>query len=563
MRAQNVFYLIAITLTYAGYSLAQCDYELVWEDDFSGTSLNLENWEYQIGGNGWGNNELQSYTSSNAIVSGGTLQIIADEPTANNYESSRIRSKNLYDLKYGKVEARIKLPEGQGIWPAFWMLPTCQVYGTWPSSGEIDIMEYLGHQTNRVYTTCHYGDSPTDKGQTGNSYTLPTGTFSDSFHVFAIEWSENSISWTIDDQVILEIDQSDVGQFVYPFNEDFHLLLNVAVGGNWPGDPDASTIFPQVMEVDYVKAFQLIEDWSIYGQSQLLPNSQAVYTVPFDTGSTYDWLIPSCATIVSGQGTNEILVNWGTESGDIGVVIGHDCQTIYREFHVELSSNLLINGDFEKNLSGWYANFFNGGWGSFYSEDTNGYNNSRYACIDVSSLGDNFWDVQLGNQELSVLNGQELTLNFYARADLSNRQMRIDFRDGSNNSSQGNQTFMISNTWVAYSYTFVAPDDIAELYIDFNHGFEEGTYCYDDITLSVNGVSVTDCEYLECIDVLQLNDSPIEEGHYHANTTLQSQSMINTTDVEFTSDGVIHLESGFMVQSGSNFSAKIQDCDGQ
>lgn len=546
---------------------AQCnDFLLIWEDDFSGDQLDESNWQYELGGGGWGNNELQTYTDENAEVSNGVLQIIADEPSPDVYESSRIRSKNLFDIKYGKIEASIKLPEGQGIWPAFWMLPTYQVYGFWPTSGEIDIMEYLGHDTDLVHMTCHYGNTAIDKGQIGTTYTLPTGDFTQAFHTFTIEWTQDNIKWYIDDILVQEVNYGDTAPYIYPFNETYHLLLNVAVGGNFPGDPDETTTFPQIMEVDYVRAYQLVEDWTITGDELVLPNeTQTAYSISEYDGATYDWIIPDCATIVSGEGSHEITVDWGEDSGDISVIIGLDCQTITRSINVVMSNDLLQNGNFQFGTTDWYSSFFNGGTGSFNIEpiaDT--YNGTEYACIEVNSLGNNFWDVQIGNQEMSVTNGEILTLEFFARSDQNGREMRIDFRDGSNNTSTDNHIFALSDAWSQYTYTYTAPYDIAEFFIDFNHGLEVGTYCYDDVSLTQDSPSIGVCDNVECLETLILNEATIEDGSYHASEYVDSKSeIVDGQTVDLSSDGEVILSAGFETTSDCDFSAEIESCEDQ
>ncbi len=241
--------------------------QLVWSDEFSGSSLDTSKWEYQIGTGcpslcGWGNNELQYYRSQNVAVSGGTLRITAQAQSFSGsaYTSGRIRTRGDMgiDWTYGRFEARAKLPRGQGLWPAIWMLPTDYVYGGWAASGEIDIMELVGHEPNRVHGTLHYGDTWPGNVFSGSSYTLPTGDFSDAFHTFALEWEPTQMRWYVDG--ILYATQSawwsNAGTYPAPFDQPFHLLLNVAVGGNWPGNPNGSTQFPQMMEVDYVRVYQ-------------------------------------------------------------------------------------------------------------------------------------------------------------------------------------------------------------------------------------------------------------------------------------------------------------------
>ncbi len=173
------------------------------------------------------------------------------------YTSARIRSRGKGDWCYGRFEIRAKLPRGKGMWPAIWMLPTDQRYGGWPSSGEIDIMESLGHEANKVHGTLHYA-GPRGHASKGTSYTLRSGTFADEFHVFQLEWEERAMRWYVDGLLYQTQTNwhSRTKPFPAPFDERFHLLLNLAVGGNWPGNPDATTVFPQAMAVDYVRVYR-------------------------------------------------------------------------------------------------------------------------------------------------------------------------------------------------------------------------------------------------------------------------------------------------------------------
>ena len=308
----------------------------VWQDEFNGTSLNTADWQPQLGDGtsegipGWGNNELQYYKAENATVANGVLTITAnrEDVAANgqtfNYTSARLRTKDMQDFTYGRFEARIKLPVGQGIWPAFWMLSTDEVYGIWPLSGEIDIMEYLGQETDNIFGTIHYGDLvPNNRSSSGN-FRLNSGGFNDDFHVFAIEWDENVIRWYIDDILYFTRTPTDISPDFWPFNQRFHLLLNMAVGGNLPGNPDASTVFPQKMEVDYVRVYNSHFPYITGSTGVANQATNQVYTVGnAASGSNFNWTVPPGATIISGQGTSSITVNWGdeTSSGDVSVAI--------------------------------------------------------------------------------------------------------------------------------------------------------------------------------------------------------------------------------------------------
>jgi beta-glucanase (GH16 family) len=246
---------------------AELEWQLVWSDEFDGNELDMSKWSYMIGTGveygipGWGNNELQYYTDheENIFIENNMLHIVAREERIGsmNYTSARIRTYEKGDWMYGRFEIRAKLPEGQGIWPAIWMLPTDNVFGTWPKSGEIDIVELVGHEPSTIHGTVHYGPDWPENQQKTKSYTLPQGKFSDDFHVFAISWSSNEIQWFIDDVMYHTITPASLQPHNYPFNARFHLLINLAVGGNWPGRPDNTTEFSQSLIVDYVRVYQL------------------------------------------------------------------------------------------------------------------------------------------------------------------------------------------------------------------------------------------------------------------------------------------------------------------
>jgi len=235
------------------------DPNLIWAEEFDYTGLPDPTWwNMETGGGGWGNNELQYYTNtaSNAYVNNGVLTITArkEQVGGRNYTSARITTQNKFDFKYGRIEARIKLPYGQGIWPAFWMLGANFGQVGWPSCGEIDIMEMVGgtNKDNTCHSTIHW-DNNGSHAQYGQSYTLPSGILADNFHVFSVRWNAQSIRGYINDIKYFEADITPAG--LNEFQKNFFIILNVAVGGNWPGSPDDSTVFPQTMEVDWVRVY--------------------------------------------------------------------------------------------------------------------------------------------------------------------------------------------------------------------------------------------------------------------------------------------------------------------
>ncbi len=234
-------------------------YSLVWADEFEGSSLNLNDWSYEIGNSGWGNNELQYYQSGNknVTVSNGTLTITAKKESINgaNYTSARIKTQGKKSFTFGRIDIRAKLMTGQGYWPALWMLGESISSVGWPACGEIDIMELVGHKPSTVVGTAHWGLPGNNSTYISRNYSLSGTDFSKEFHVFSIVWVKDQIQWFVDDQLFSTITKNDVN-VNYPFNDPHFFIFNIAVGGNWPGSPDANTVFPKSMVVDFVRVFQ-------------------------------------------------------------------------------------------------------------------------------------------------------------------------------------------------------------------------------------------------------------------------------------------------------------------
>ena len=240
-------------------------WSLVWSDDFNGSRLDTSKWVYDMGGGKWGNRELEYYTSrtQNVSIHDGKLVITArrekyagPDETDWDYTSGRLKTLGKFKQTYGRFEARIKIPFGQGIWPAFWMLGADIEKVDWPNCGEIDIMENIGKEPATIYGTIH-GPGYSGAGGIGSSYQLPPKQkFSDDFHVFAVEWEPNTIRFYMDENLYATRIPTELPagkKWVY--DHPFFLLLNLAVGGDWPGNPDTSTVFPQTMEVDYVRVY--------------------------------------------------------------------------------------------------------------------------------------------------------------------------------------------------------------------------------------------------------------------------------------------------------------------
>jgi len=238
-------------------------WKLVWADEFDqpdGSSPRASNWNYDLGASGWGNSELQNYTArtNNARIESGQLVIEArkEDYSGSAHTSARLKTQGKWQWTYGRIEARIKVPRGQGIWPAFWMLGTNIPSVGWPKCGEIDIMENIGREPDMLYGTIHGPGYSGDQGISGN-IKLPNGAaLADAFHVFAVEWTANRIEWFWDGQSYFSASPEKLPPgTAWVYTAPQYLILNVAVGGKWPGYPDATTTFPQRMLVDYVRVY--------------------------------------------------------------------------------------------------------------------------------------------------------------------------------------------------------------------------------------------------------------------------------------------------------------------
>ncbi|MBP7227975.1 MAG: glycoside hydrolase family 16 protein [Longilinea sp.] len=230
---------------------------LRWHDEFDGTEIDPANWTYDLGGNGWGNGEMQYYTNrpENARVENGYLVIEArqEKYAGSYYTSARLKTQGLQEFQYGRMEARLKVPSGKGFWPAFWMLGANFPQAGWPDCGEIDIMEYLGKEPDLIMGTLH---GPGYSGALGFSkWNRQTYDIADDFHVYAIEWDENQISWFYDGTSYHTVTRADVGNRPWVFDQPFFFILNLAVGGTLGGMVSPTTTFPAQYLVDYVRVY--------------------------------------------------------------------------------------------------------------------------------------------------------------------------------------------------------------------------------------------------------------------------------------------------------------------
>jgi len=248
--------LLFLVLNYSVFSQKN-PYKLVWEENFNDTKLDETSWNFELGSGcpnlcGWGNNEAQFYTKENHKIENGIL-IISAKKDSNSYTSTRITTQNKKVFQYGKIECRAKLPIGKGLWPAFWMLGENITKIGWPKCGEIDILEYIGKEPDMIFTSLHTQES---HGNTINTKKTKIETIEDGFHIYAIDWNADSISFFVDNVLVYRYSPDIKNENNWPYNQPFYFIINLAIGGNFGGPEIDNQIFPQEFSIDYIKVFQ-------------------------------------------------------------------------------------------------------------------------------------------------------------------------------------------------------------------------------------------------------------------------------------------------------------------
>jgi beta-glucanase (GH16 family) len=448
---------------------------LVWADEFDGPSIDSSKWSHEVNGAGGGNNELQYYTAraTNSFIENGHLVIQALKETytgpdgTRNYTSARMRTLNKGDWTYGRFESRMKLPYGQGLWPAFWMLPTDWVYGGWAASGEIDIMEIIGSEPDVLHGTIHYHGEWPDNRSSGASWTLPSGDFSDDFHVFALEWEEGVMRWYVDGIHYSTKTSWDSTSAPYPapFDQRFHILLNVAVGGNWPGDPDPTTVFPQQMVVDYVR---------VYARSLTPPptGTNVLANPGFESSLLGPWVgySPGGANNLGTyvQSTNDTYYNGGNPGGDhVLTHSGNYVGKIYGDFTGGENFNGCYQDIPAEPGSLWSAD----GWALTHAQDLMQAPNTTWIEVTFRNASDTI----LALYRSEVLNRGNVSVSSWMHLLVTNQLSP--------------STFVVTNT--GPTLTAPAGTTKARYQLVFRQlGYDDGAMYYDDLNLVLQPVAV-------------------------------------------------------------------------
>lgn len=330
-----IFALIVTFLFINIYAQTESCETLVWSDefDYEGAPLPAK-WGYDLGGGGWGNQELQIYTSirDNSWVEDGKLFIKAIK-TNGVWTSARLVTKQKGDWLYGRIVIRAKIPGGRGMWPALWMLPTDWAYGNWPRSGEIDIMEHVGYDRNRIHGTVHTEAYNHGIGtQLGNNILISTAYT--EFHDYAVEWDEDKILFYVDDKLYFTFNNSRKTYKEWPFDKRFHLIMNIAVGGSWGGAQGIDPLLSEaVMEVDYVRVYELKPKKPVISGPGLVAMGQEItFSVPDIERYQFNWHFPDGVTISEGQSSNLVNVIWNDKPGTVFVEMVSECDTLVSDF---------------------------------------------------------------------------------------------------------------------------------------------------------------------------------------------------------------------------------------
>jgi len=323
MRAKYFFTLLFCLMLFSN-AFSQCEV-LVWSDEFEGTGApNSAFWSYDLGAGGWGNNEVQTYTSSTANVRQENGKLIIDAlKSGGNWTSGRIKTQSKKTFTYGKIVFRAKLPTGVGTWPALWMLGQNITTVSWPACGEIDVMEHVGKNQGVVQAALH---TPSSNGNTVNKGVISVPTVSTEFHDYAVSWNEQRIAFYVDNVLYYTYNPSTKNASTWPFTAPQFLIMNIAMGGNFGGPTIDPSLTSARMEVEYVRVYEERSEPTITGPKFVYENQTNLsYTAPdYGAGITYNWTPPAGATLVSGQGTRQISVDWGDADGELQLDIDGD-----------------------------------------------------------------------------------------------------------------------------------------------------------------------------------------------------------------------------------------------
>lgn len=490
MRHMSIVRNAVILFVLLGASGGVCDLAtqtraLVFADEFAGATIDRSIWNFGLG---FTNDNVHYYTDrvENARLSGGMLQIIARKESYSGYAftSALLQTKNVISWRYGRIEARMKMPAGDGFVPAFWMMPADDSYGWWPCSGEIDIMEYPSTEVNTIYGTAHARSYSAFTGSAPKSATLKVQDAASAYHVYAVEWSPDTINYYVDQTKYHTVTNDHTGPSAWPFDRPFYIIVNLAVGGGWVGTPGSSTVFPATMEVDYVRVYQTPGEIGISGADYLTPSASGVsYAVPAVNGATYTWSVPAGAQIALGHGTRQILLNWGAAGGTVGVTIAAGGVTVAPKLPVVVANNLLKNPGIEKGVKYWNAIAAGAGRATFDIDSMGVVPGNHCMKAIVTTAGANPWEVQFTQSGFPLVSGKQYEIRLKAKADVSGRPINVSLLNAATFARFGGATLTLTDAWKGYTFN-VTPNQNATGLFTIDLGAQAGTYKVDDVSVA-------------------------------------------------------------------------------
>jgi beta-glucanase (GH16 family) len=544
--------LILLAYTYGSFAQTR---KLVWSDEFNGSTIDRSVWSFDKGPT---NDCLHYYTDrpENVNIENGILRIVALKESYEgfNYTTALLNTKNCVNWRYGRIEARIKQPGTNGFVPAFWMMPVDDHYGWWPLGGEIDIMEHPTNFVDRICSGVHFGDYDLITGSGTSGATIQVPDAETTFHIYAIEWTPDKIDFYIDEQKYFTFKNEYSGFETWPFDQPFYVIFDLAVGGSWVGSPDATTVFPAVMEVDYVRVYQYLYDMAIVGADFVPYNSRNIsYAVPDIMGASYAWSVPGHAQIASGQNTHQIEVNWGIFGGDITVVVTTKDSSYEISYPVKVSSNYLKNAGFEKGVKYW-KNFQSYLLNADFSLTQIDSHNGQYSMnIDVATHSTLAWEISLIKENVMLEAGTQYNASFWAKTNGGENSVIGAIINASDYLVYKIDTITVTDSWAQYNLDFTAPADATAAYkIDL--GDHTGSYFFDDFIFTTSELTkmnlVKNADFSDGIDPWIINTlwpaqatGKVENGEY---AIAVDGGGINIWD--------IHLgQTGFSIENGKEY----------
>ncbi|RNI29749.1 glycosyl hydrolase family protein [Rufibacter immobilis] len=459
--------------------------ELVWSDEFNGNgAIDPQWWGFDLGtgDNGWGNRELQTYTNQQANVrqSNGNLIIEALKQNGS-WTSARVKTQGKFNFTYGRVEFRAKLAPGVGTWPALWMLGESITTKGWPACGEVDVMEYIDRLPGKVQAALH---TPSSYGNTQNVGSTQVPDATTAFHVYAAEWTDKDIKFYVDNTLYYTYAPAVRDARTWPFTEDQFLIMNIAVGGNMGSEPTLETngqkngVDPSLtntrMEVDYVRVYQQFQDLKLTGPTLVKPLAQNLtFKASRLANATYTWTLPAGATVVDGHNSPEVIINWGSNSGQVKVEMQHNGQTYSKTMEVKTKavpsgSSYLIEG-----FSPFPADRLTPTGGTFDMSQAQDALRIKYNITAPANLPNIVYTLEnpLDMTEYPVLAAAVKTLNRSKTVAL-----RLDLLDAAGNLTGGNQVFTLS--------PLIDDGEFYTYYFDFKEAFGTGAGKVDPASIN-------------------------------------------------------------------------------